>query len=239
MHKCSHATSFKKHQLSLVALAIMVSGSVFIDQLTKHLAHKHLLVWEDNKQSLMHYIGQQYPVLTIGEPQHTTTSPKFFISFSGNYVRNQGAAWGLFSNWDDSIRIPFFYLVTILALCVIFFYWRTTPAYHKLARYALALIFSGAIGNFIDRFRLGYVIDFIDIRWSIPLPLNLNFSINFFPKTLDFLNISINLNHWKYDYPNFNWADSAITVGVFLLIIDMIFLEPKRMRSKPSLNNKG
>ena len=214
MRKSKHAT--------ILALILMVIGSVIVDQVTKHLAHKHLLIWEHQKDPMI-YQGKLYPIWTIGNEDRTRGQENFFISFSGNYVRNQGAAWGAFSNLKDSIRIPFFYMVTFFALLVIFFYWRSTPVHHKLARFALALIFSGAIGNFIDRFRFGYVIDFIDVRWHIPLPFPINFSI-------DFLNISVRLDAWNYHYPNFNWADSAITVGVVLLIFDMIFLEHKRKK---------
>jgi signal peptidase II len=68
----------------------------------------------------------------------------------------------------------------------------------------LTLILSGAIGNFIDRIRYGFVIDWIDVRW--------------------------NLLGWRYDFPNFNIADSAITVGVSLLLIDMLILESIRQK---------
>ena len=63
----------------------------------------------------------------------------------------------------------------------------------KLLRLALALVFGGAIGNFLDRVRLGYVIDFIDWHW-----------------------------YNKFTWPTFNVADAAISVGVGLLIVDMI-----------------
>jgi signal peptidase II len=67
------------------------------------------------------------------------------------------------------------------------------------------LILSGAIGNFLDRVRFGYVIDWIDVRW--------------------------NLLGWRYDFPNFNFADSCITVGVSFLLVDMLILEGLRSRA--------
>jgi signal peptidase II len=122
-----------------------------------------------------------------------------------NYVRNLGAAWGALSNLPDNVRVPFFYVVTIVAVFIIGLYIKTTPVEHRLTIFALGLILSGAVGNFIDRLRVGYVIDWIDVRW--------------------------NLMGWRYDFPNFNVADSAITVGVLFLLFDMLVLESLRRRS--------
>ena len=68
----------------------------------------------------------------------------------------------------------------------------------RLVQVALSLILGGAIGNMIDRARLGEVIDFIDVHWYD--------------------------HHW----PAFNVADSAITIGVGLLILDMVLKEKKK-----------
>ena len=70
------------------------------------------------------------------------------------------------------------------------------PAESRLPQTALACIMGGAIGNLLDRARLGYVIDYIDVFWG--------------------------RHHW----PAFNVADSAITLGVALLILD-ILREPR------------
>ncbi|MFZ2950636.1 MAG: signal peptidase II, partial [Desulfuromonadaceae bacterium] len=67
----------------------------------------------------------------------------------------------------------------------------------KLAHTSLAMIFSGAVGNLIDRVRLGEVIDFLDVHW------------------------------YRHHWPAFNVADSLICVGVFLLAIDMILEEKR------------
>ena len=66
------------------------------------------------------------------------------------------------------------------------------------------MILSGAIGNFIDRLRVGYVIDWIDVRWNIA--------------------------GWSYSFPNFNVADSCISVGVFMLLLDALLLEMLRRK---------
>lgn len=71
-------------------------------------------------------------------------------------------------------------------------YFLRTQKDQWLLRFALALVFGGAIGNFADRIRLGYVIDFIEWHW-----------------------------YDKASWPTFNVADSAISVGVCLMILDM------------------
>lgn len=109
--------------------------------------------------------------------------------FHITYVRNKGAAFGILA--DSSFRIPFFIAVASLAALGILWYLRSLRDDQKLLHFALALIFSGAIGNLIDRIRLGEVIDFVDVHWF--------------------------QHHW----PAFNVADSAICVGVALLLVDM------------------
>lgn len=106
--------------------------------------------------------------------------------FHFTYVRNRGAAFGFLS--DHAIRLPFFITVAVVASVAILWYLRRLGDDQRLLAFALSLVFSGAIGNLIDRIRLGEVIDFIDVHWH------------------DL--------HW----PAFNVADSAITVGVVLLL---------------------
>lgn len=190
-------------KLSLLFLLLMTLGSIGLDQVSKVHAQETLMKWSD-PVNLGEYQGQRYPVLSLGSPSAETNS--LYFSFSTNYVRNLGAAWGALSNLPDSIRAPFFYLVTFFAVIIIGIYMRSTPLHHRTAIFALGLILSGAVGNFIDRIRLGYVIDWIDVRW--------------------------NLLGWRYDFPNFNIADSAITVGVTLLMFDMLVLEALRRRAE-------
>jgi len=115
--------------------------------------------------------------------------------FNITYVRNQGAAFGMLAN--SSFRLPFFILVSAVAVCVILVVVRRLREDQKFAAVSLSLIFSGALGNLIDRVRLGEVIDFLDVHWFD--------------------------HHW----PAFNIADSAICVGVALLAIDMYLEEKK------------
>ena len=194
--------------LSIIALVLMVIGSIGIDQTTKVHAQSTLMQWTDDKDPSL-YQGRRYPLWTIGSPQSPDSN--LYLSFNFNYVRNLGAAWGALSHLPDGTRVPFFYAVTVLAVIIIGFYMRSTPLSHRLAIFALSLILSGAIGNFLDRYNLGYVIDWIDVRW--------------------------NLFGWRYDFPNFNFADSCITVGVTLLMIDMIILEAIRKRRSDGMRN--
>ncbi|HEY5514034.1 MAG TPA: signal peptidase II [Geomonas sp.] len=113
--------------------------------------------------------------------------------FNITYLRNKGAAFGILAS--STYRLPFFILVSLVAACVIFVVIKRLRDDQKLAALSLSLIFSGALGNLIDRIRLGEVIDFLDVHWYD--------------------------HHW----PAFNIADSAICVGVFLLAIDMYLEE--------------
>ena len=123
--------------------------------------------------------------------------------FHLTYVRNKGAAFGILA--DNAVRIPFFITVSIVAMLGIIWYLRQIRADQKLAIFSLSLIFSGALGNLIDRIRLGEVIDFLDVFWQ--------------------------RHHW----PAFNVADSAITIGVTLLFIEM-WREDRNKAAEDSAN---
>ena len=104
---------------------------------------------------------------------------------------------------DSSIRMPFFITVSIVAMLGILWYIKQFREDQKLAILSLSLVFSGAFGNLIDRIRLGEVIDFLDVFWG------------------------------RYHWPAFNVADSAITIGVTLLFIEMWLTD----RNKSAQNN--
>lgn len=109
------------------------------------------------------------------------------------HIRNPGAAFGIFSDLPEQARLIFFAVVLITAVVVIFYFLKRTGPADGLLRFSLGLILGGAIGNSIDRFRLRYVTDFIDFHWFGDPAL-----------------------HW----PPFNIADSAITIGVILILFD-------------------
>lgn len=179
----------------------MVLGSIGLDQVSKWHAQSTLMVWTDHSDPSL-YQGQRLPLVSAGDMDSAPSRPYLYLGL--NYVRNLGAAWGALSTLPDVIRVPFFYAVTVFAVIIITLYLRSTPPHHRVATFALGLIMSGALGNFIDRLRYGYVIDWIDVRW--------------------------NLLGWRYDFPNFNIADSAISVGVSLLMVDMLILEAIRIK---------
>jgi len=116
--------------------------------------------------------------------------------FNITYLRNKGAAFGFLAN--TSYRLPFFILVSLVAIIVIMVVFARLRSDQRFTAFSLALILSGALGNLIDRVRLGEVIDFLDAHWYG--------------------------HHW----PAFNIADSAICVGVFLLAIDMFVEEKRQ-----------
>ena len=119
--------------------------------------------------------------------------------FHITYVRNKGAAFSFLSN--ASWRLPFFITISLIAALVILIAFHRLRDDQRLAHTSLAMIFSGAVGNLIDRIRLGEVIDFLDVHW------------------------------YRHHWPAFNVADSLICVGVFLLAIDIILEEKRLKKS--------
>jgi signal peptidase II len=144
--------------------AILTVAGLLLDQVTK--------LYIDRTMQLFDSI----PVL-----------PDFFHI---TYVRNRGAAFSFLS--DASWRLPFFIGISLVASIAILVAFHKLRDDQKLAQVSLAMIFSGALGNLIDRVRLGEVIDFLDAHW------------------------------YRHHWPAFNVADSLICVGVFLLAADML-----------------
>ena len=110
---------------------------------------------------------------------------------------NYGAAWSMFENWGGSQRWLLSALAVVVSVAIFVWLRRLSFARHRLLVGGLVLILGGAIGNVIDRLRLGHVIDFIQVHWG---------------------------NSY---FPAFIFADSAISVGAALVILDS-FLEHRR-----------
>ena len=121
--------------------------------------------------------------------------PDFFAIV---HVLNPGAAFGLLAARPASFRNPFFIGISLLAVGFIIFYRHRELKGHSLASFALSLILAGAIGNLVDRLRIGMVIDFLDVHY------------------------------YQYHWPAFNVADSCITVGVSLMLLGLILGERRR-----------
>jgi signal peptidase II len=123
--------------------------------------------------------------------------------FDLTYVRNSGAAFGLFASVDSSVKAIVLNSVAVLVFLIVSAYALRSS--HKSIRLQLgfALILGGAIGNLMDRVRFGFVVDFLDF--------------------------SVSGHHW----PAFNVADSAICIGVGLLFLDMLRNEEEERREVP------
>ena len=107
------------------------------------------------------------------------------------YVRNPGAAFSFLADAPAVFRSVFFISVTILAIILVFYYITKSKIEEPFMIFSLSLILSGAVGNLIDRLRFGEVVDFIDVYVS------------------------------SYHWPAFNVADSAITVGAVIMILEL------------------
>jgi signal peptidase II len=104
------------------------------------------------------------------------------------HVRNKGAAFGLLSGWSAAYAWLFFAATTGLVLGVLgYLLWRL-PDDQWPAALGYSFIMTGALGNLIDRVRLGEVVDFIDVYWG------------------------------RYHWPAFNVADSLVCVGTAILV---------------------
>ena len=182
-----------------------VAAVVVLDQITKWLAIAGLTSAFESVagdalsfgQKLDAFLWQRHPMRT-----EAVTVIENFWHF--RYVENPGAAWGFLSGSATWFRTPFFLMVSVAAMVFIVYYFRKTAPEQRWLRLALALVFGGAVGNFIDRARLGYVIDFIDWHWFD-----------------------------KATWPTFNVADSGITVGVTLMVLEMLLTR----QAKPAAPN--
>lgn len=113
--------------------------------------------------------------------------------FSLTHVHNPGGAFGFLAQNGSPLRHWIFLCAALLALGLIIYFYHQTPKTHPYLGLGLSLIFGGAIGNVIDRLRFGEVVDFLD----------------FYVANL----------HW----PTFNLADSAVTVGVGIFLVHIVF----------------
>jgi signal peptidase II len=119
--------------------------------------------------------------------------------FNLTRVHNTGAAFGLLNAVDFPFKTAVLAVVAAAALLGLAMYGATLPAEQKLARFGLAFIVGGAAGNLIDRLALGFVVDFFDFYWR-------------------------GWHFWA-----FNVADAAISVGVGLMILDLLGLGRARV----------
>lgn len=129
--------------------------------------------------------------------------------FGFSYQINPGAAWSLFRDTPQSFRRPFFIVITTFAIFfILYLFFFQLEAGQRWLGVALASILGGAMGNFIDRLRLNYVIDFID--WHIH-----------YGKLIHFFNSGYDATR-VYRFPTFNVADIGITIGVAMIAWELL-----------------
>lgn len=148
---------------SFYSIALII---ITLDQLCKFAVQEHL------------DLGQVIPII-----------PSFF---NLTYLLNPGAAFGFLSGASAAFRNPFFIMISVAAVLFILYYRSHHRGMGFLPSLGLAFILGGAVGNLIDRLRLGMVVDFLDFFYG------------------------------SYHWPAFNIADSAITVGVALMIFEIL-----------------
>ena len=113
------------------------------------------------------------------------------------HQQNTGAAFSFLAGASGWQRWFFVVLATVISAVLAVWLWRIRDDGHAVLAGGLTLVLGGAMGNLVDRIRLGYVTDFIQVWFG------------------------------SWAFPSFNVADSAITVGAALLIIDSLFLSGK------------
>jgi len=116
--------------------------------------------------------------------------------FNITHLRNPGGAFSLLARSADEFRIPFFVVMSGIAVAALIYFLREIETHQKVLLFAVAGVLGGAIGNLIDRVALGAVTDFLDVYWG------------------------------SYHWPAFNVADSFITIGVVVLLAQSLFAPP-------------
>ncbi len=130
---------------------------------------------------------------------------------SFGYESNTGVAFGLFNNIESAWKPYLLAAMAIIAVIVIFIYGRRVPADRKLLQCALAVTMGGILGNFVDRILHGYVIDFIEFHIQE-----------------------------TFYWPTFNVADSSISIGIALLLIDTVKNPaPGEAAGQSTINNQS
>lgn len=135
--------------------------------------------------------------IPLGGPGYTLG-----LGFHLTHARNTGAAFGIL----QSAALPLGILSAVVAVAILIYLKRHAHSLPGWQTVGLVLIFSGAVGNMIDRLRLGYVVDFI--HFSVP----------------------------GFDFPVFNIADACIVVGAGLMILAGFRKTPQvpRRQAEPS-----
>jgi len=199
----------------LIILADQLSNAYFVWRLGEHqhtavldFAREYFTLWSaDNYRAVSDTYG------VIVSSNHTIFKPLVWVWepwIAWNLTTNTGAAWSIFAG--NSFYLSF---VSLAMAALLFYVWWRRFRAHTGMTWALGAIIGGALGNFVDRFRLREVVDFIDVK--IPYIGQL------FPSLGD-----------PYDFPIFNVADSCAVCGTLALAIFLICADFAAMRRKRS-----
>ena len=162
---------------SITFLVVLTVNSVAADLVSKHFA-KSRLSGLDTKTHTMH----RFEVW------------KDHLDFI--FAQNPGGAWSFLRGLPDSLRRPFFLVVSAAAIVFIVSIYQRVHRDQLAMKWGLPLALGGAMGNLVDRVRYGWVVDFIDV--------------------------SMKWGGREHHWPTFNVADIAIVLGVGLMAIDML-----------------
>ncbi|HEY4122468.1 MAG TPA: signal peptidase II [Byssovorax sp.] len=138
-----------------------------------------------------------------GADRHARLAKRFHVipdHMDFIFAQNPGGAWSFLRSLPDSLRRPFFLVVSAAAIVFIITIYRRIRPEQWAMRWGLPLALGGALGNLVDRIRYGWVVDFVDV----------------------FVKHGDSEHHW----PTFNVADIAIVFGVLLMAFEM--LRPRR-----------
>jgi signal peptidase II len=122
-----------------------------------------------------------------------------FLNFI--YAQNPGVAFSMLDDHGDAGRWGLSVVAFVAAALVLYFFWKTPRSDDRILG-ALALLLAGIVGNVVDRSRLGFVVDFIDVQFG------------------------------SWHYPTFNVADMAICLGAGLLVLDMFLSKKHEVKTK-------
>lgn len=167
----------KKDVFWKIGYLLLAGGLFMVDQVTKAWAVRRLRFSE--------------PMTVIND----------LLNFA--YAQNTGVAFSMLDSHGDTGRWGLSIVAGIAGVLVLYFFWRTPRSDDRILG-ALTLLLAGIAGNVVDRVRLGFVVDFIDVQFG------------------------------SWHYPTFNVADMLIVIGAILMIIDVFFTKKAAVAAKAS-----
>jgi signal peptidase II len=182
-------------------LALVCLLTLAVDQATKFWAVENLTrAFEVESAASLAQKLRSFWVMENLEPLRKSPITVVDGFWRFRYLENPGAAWGFLGSVDPRFRLPFFRSAPLLAMALLGLLYFRAARYQLRLRLSLALVLGGALGNFVDRWIHGYVIDFVDWQFS------------------------------SYHWPTFNVADVAISLGVLGVALESLAASRRRRR---------